>query len=66
LDVQRRVAHGAAEWLAPGGTLLMETSRQQAAETAALLTGSGLLASMVSDEELGATVVLGVVRSISF
>ena len=32
LDVLRRVAAGAAEWLAPGGRLLVETSEAQAAE----------------------------------
>ena len=30
LDILRRVTAAAPEWLAPGGHLLMETSRQQA------------------------------------
>ena len=34
LDVQRRVAAGAWEWLAPGGHLLIETSERQAPHTA--------------------------------
>ncbi|MDI2037045.1 putative protein N(5)-glutamine methyltransferase [Paenarthrobacter nitroguajacolicus] len=59
LDVQHRVALGAPEWLAPGGLLLVETSRQQAPQTAALLTESGLAASVMTDEELDATVVVG-------
>ncbi|MFE4196154.1 putative protein N(5)-glutamine methyltransferase [Paenarthrobacter sp. NPDC056912] len=64
LVVQRRVAHGAAEWLAPGGSLLIETSESQALETARILEESGLLASVVSDGELDATVVLGSNRGI--
>ena len=37
LDVHRRVAASAREWLAPGGHLLIETSRRQAPTTAALV-----------------------------
>jgi len=59
LAVQRRVASGAREWLAPGGALLIETSTAQASETAGIMASAGLAASVVSDEELGATVVLG-------
>ena len=33
LEVQRRVAAAAPQWLAPGGYLLIETSRRQAAQT---------------------------------
>jgi methylase of polypeptide subunit release factors len=40
LDVQRRVIAAAPEWLAPGGTLLVETSRRQAPGTAAALTAA--------------------------
>lgn len=59
LDVQRRVIAEAPEWLAPGGTLLIETSRRQAAGTVAAVEGAGLVAEVVGDEELDATVVLG-------
>jgi release factor glutamine methyltransferase len=59
LDIQRRVAAAAPQWLAPGGHLLIETSRRQAAQTAALLTGSGLTARVAHSEELDATVVIG-------
>jgi len=62
LDVQRRVAGGAGEWLAPDGRLLVETSRQQAPETAALLTGAGLMARVLTDEDLDATLVIGARR----
>ncbi|MEV7664098.1 putative protein N(5)-glutamine methyltransferase [Paenarthrobacter sp. NPDC089316] len=62
LDVQRRVALGAAQWMAPGGRILIETSRQQAAQTATLLTGSGLVADVLTDDDLEATLVVGAVR----
>lgn len=59
LAVQRRVALGAAQWLAPGGFLVMETSEQQAPESAGLLHRAGLLVNVASDEEVDATVVIG-------
>ncbi|MFJ5956186.1 putative protein N(5)-glutamine methyltransferase [Paenarthrobacter sp. NPDC092416] len=59
LDVQRRVAQHAAEWLAPGGFLLIETSESQASETAGIMAQHGLLPTVATDEELDATVVLG-------
>ncbi len=59
LDVHRRVAASAREWLAPGGHLLIETSRRQAPTTAALVTAGGLAARVVRDDELAATIVIG-------
>jgi release factor glutamine methyltransferase len=59
LDVQRRVAAGAPSWLAPGGWLLIETSGEQAPATMAAMTGAGLVARVVEDEELAGTVVIG-------
>ena len=59
LEVQRRVAAGARQWLAPGGHVLIETSRRQAAQTAGILRGHGLAARVLRSEELGATVVAG-------
>jgi release factor glutamine methyltransferase len=59
LDVQRRVAAGAPDWLAPGGALLIETSRGQAPGTLAAMTRVGLTARVVEDEELAGTVVVG-------
>ena len=59
LDVHRRVAASAREWLAPGGHLLIETSRRQAPTTAALVTAGGLAARVVRDDELAATIVVG-------
>lgn len=60
LDVQRRVAAGAPEWLAPGGALLLETSDRQAPTTLAAFERAGLSARVERDEEVGATVVVGV------
>ncbi|AFR27219.1 putative protein N(5)-glutamine methyltransferase [Arthrobacter sp. Rue61a] len=59
LDVQRRIALGAAQWLGPGGAVVMETSGQQALETARILGEAGFIAEVASDEELEATVVIG-------
>ena len=59
LDVHRRVAASARDWLAPGGHLLIETSRRQAPTTAALVRAGGLVAHIVHDDEVDATVVIG-------
>ncbi|MGO1053510.1 putative protein N(5)-glutamine methyltransferase [Crossiella sp. CA198] len=59
LDVQRRVAADALEWLAPGGHLLVETSSRQAPHTAATFARHGLVPEIAEDEEAGATVVIG-------
>jgi release factor glutamine methyltransferase len=42
LEVHRRVAVDAAEWLTPGGSLLIETSPRQAADTAHFCMEGGL------------------------
>ncbi len=42
LDLHRRTAAGAREWLAPGGSLLIETSPRQAADTVRCCLDSGL------------------------
>lgn len=59
LDVQRRVTAEAAQWLAPGGHLLIETSERQAALTAAAFQAHGLAARVTSSDDLDATVVIG-------
>ena len=59
LDVQRRVAEHAAEWLSHGGCLLVETSEQQAPETARIMHECGLRARVLADRELDATLVVG-------
>lgn len=43
LDVQRRVAAEAPDWLRPGGRLLVESSERQAHRSAALMSAAGLV-----------------------
>ncbi|MFI1534760.1 putative protein N(5)-glutamine methyltransferase [Streptomyces anandii] len=59
LDVLRRVAAGASEWLAPGGCLLVETGEHQSPAALAAFTGAGLTARLAAHEELYAHVVIG-------
>jgi release factor glutamine methyltransferase len=59
LDVLRRVAAAAPDWLAPGGYLLIETSERQAPQATAAFAGSGLNPRVVSSADLSATVVIG-------
>ncbi|MGX5715419.1 putative protein N(5)-glutamine methyltransferase [Arthrobacter sp. MAHUQ-56] len=61
LDFHRRLAAEAPEWLAPGGNLLIETSRRQAAGTAAILAAGGFAVRTVRSEELDGTAVVGTV-----
>ncbi|MGH8869437.1 MAG: putative protein N(5)-glutamine methyltransferase [Actinomycetes bacterium] len=63
LDVLRRVAAGAPQWLAPGGHLLIETSEQQARIAVEVMVGCGLTPRVVSDDDLEATVVIGARRT---
>ena len=58
LEVHRRVAAGASEWLVPGGSLLIETSARQADRTARLFTAAGLDARIERSEDRDATVVI--------
>jgi release factor glutamine methyltransferase len=59
LDVLRRVAAEAPQWLAPGGYLLVETSEQQAPLAADAFSASGLVPLVASSADLYATVVIG-------
>lgn len=59
LDLHRRIAAEAPAWLAPGGTVLIETSRTQAARTALLLRQAGLRATVVRDDAVDGTVAIG-------
>jgi release factor glutamine methyltransferase len=63
LAVHRRIAAEVRSWLAPGGAVLIETGRTQAAWTALLLEGAGLAASLRSDDEVDGTVAVGVAPS---
>ncbi|MFI9331296.1 putative protein N(5)-glutamine methyltransferase [Kitasatospora sp. NPDC052868] len=57
LEVLRRVARSAPEWLAPGGALLFETSERQAATALAVAGEAGLSPVLGWCEDLDATVV---------
>jgi release factor glutamine methyltransferase len=59
LDVFRRVAAGAPDWLAPGGHVLMETGERQVSTALAVLADAGLAARMIMSAELLATGVVG-------
>jgi release factor glutamine methyltransferase len=59
VDLHRRVAAGARDWLRPGGTLVVETSRRQAPLTLAALADAGLDGRVVTDDERDATAVVG-------
>jgi release factor glutamine methyltransferase len=59
LDVARRVIAEAPLWLAPGGSLLFETSEDQAPSAVGAVATAGLVARVVTDDERGATVVVG-------
>ena len=60
LAVLRRVAALAPGWLAPGGTLLVETSEAQEPTARAVLAEAGLDPEVRRDDDLGAVVVLGI------
>ncbi len=62
LELVRRVAGPARDWLAPGGYLLVETGADQAGAACAALATAGLTPAVVCDDDLHATVVTGVVQ----
>jgi release factor glutamine methyltransferase len=59
LDLARRVVTAAPAWLAAGGSLLFETGEGQVPTAVDLVAASGLQARVVSDDDRGATVVVG-------
>jgi release factor glutamine methyltransferase len=59
LDILRRAAADAGAWLAPAGHLLIESSRGQARAAAAVFEAAGLAAEIATDDDLGATVIVG-------
>lgn len=59
LAVLRRVTGEATGWLRPRGCLLVETSEAQVPAAAEAFTHGGLTARVVTDDEVGATVVVG-------
>ncbi|SOB86178.1 putative protein N(5)-glutamine methyltransferase [Streptomyces sp. 1331.2] len=62
LDVLRRVVAEAPQWLAPGGSLLFETSERQAPTALAVTRAAGLAAVEGRHEDLDATVVTATLR----
>lgn len=63
LELARRLAAGAAEWLAPGGTLLIEVEDSQRDAAMDVFRRAGLAASAHDDED--ATIVVGVRQSLA-
>lgn len=59
LAVARRVLADAPAWLAPGGTVLFETSEAQVPAALAAVSAAGLVPAVDTDDERGATVVSG-------
>ncbi len=59
VDLHRRVAAGAREWLVPGGVLVVETSRRQSSLTVAACEAAGLAAYVVADDDRDGTAVVG-------
>lgn len=59
LAVLRRVAGEALLWLAPGGSLFMETSEDQAPAASEIVARAGLLPQIASSDEYYSTVVIG-------
>ncbi len=59
VDVQRRIIAEAPDWLRVGGSLLIETGREQSVITAGEMRAVGLEVEVVVDDERDATVVVG-------
>lgn len=59
VDVHRRIAVEAPGWLAPGGSLIVETGARQAPITAEALERAGLRTEVVRSKSLSATIVIG-------
>lgn len=58
LDIARRVVASARQWLVPGGHLLIETSRRQAAGLSDIMSEHGLRAEIAAAADFEATVVV--------
>ena len=59
LDVLRRVSAEAHSWLAANGSVLVETTEEQAPIAAAVFEQDGLTARITTSDELHSTVVIG-------
>ncbi|MDP4332942.1 putative protein N(5)-glutamine methyltransferase [Curtobacterium sp. A7_M15] len=58
LDLHRRIASGAGEWLRPGGSVVIEVSAAQASASASGFDAAGLPATVESDDEVDGTCVV--------
>ena len=61
LDLHRRIAAGAPDWLAPGGHLVIECTERQASAMREAFQDAGLDSRIIHDDDLDATVVAGTV-----
>ena len=59
LDLLRRVASAAPDWLAPGGHLLVEIGESQVDAALAAYEEAGLVARAAASEEYDATLAIG-------
>jgi release factor glutamine methyltransferase len=59
LELHRRIAMDARHWLAPGGSLFIETSERQAPLTREICERHGLHTTIARSDDLDATVVIG-------
>lgn len=57
LDLHRRIAAGAADWLRPGGQVLIECGRRQAPASEAAFARHGFVVETLVSDDLDATVV---------
>ncbi|HSF36166.1 MAG TPA: putative protein N(5)-glutamine methyltransferase [Nocardioides sp.] len=60
VELHRRLAADAVRWLAPGGVLLVETSREQAGLTTGAMATAGLVTAVETDDDVGGCVAVGV------
>jgi release factor glutamine methyltransferase len=58
-DVHRKIIAHAPDWLRPGGSVLIESGREQSEITAAAMRDAGLVTEVIIDDERDATVVNG-------
>jgi len=59
LALLRRISADARDWVVPGGHVLIEVGERQLPVALAAFEADGLVASSASDDDLGATVVIG-------
>lgn len=63
VDIHRRIAARARRWLAPGGAVIVETSRRQTAATTAAFEQNGMTCALMRDEEVDGTAIVATVTS---